>query len=158
MLTVSPEEFESFVKEGVEAIPEKFRARINNAAFLVHEKPTAEQRRQHKLRPRETLFGLYEGIPHPARGENYGGLVMPDRITIFKQPIEAEARFLTEEHFSKYLRPYVFAKWGALLEQAFRDKVRKLVIDTVWHEVAHHFGLDEEGVAERERQRRHPRA
>ena len=153
MFSTSREEFESFVKEGVEAIPKKFRTRINNAAFLVHERPTAEQRRQNKLRPRETLFGLYEGIPHPARGENYGGLVMPDRITIFKQPIEAEARLLTDEYFSKYLRPHAFAKRGAEWEQAFRDNERKLVTKTVWHEVAHHFGLDEERVARRESER-----
>lgn len=149
MPRVSLEEFESFVKEGVEAIPKKFRARIKNVAFLVHEQPTPKQRREQKLRPRETLFGLYEGIPHPARGEGYGGLVLPDRITIFKQPIEAEARFLLEEQFSNSVLQHTIAKW----KEVFRNHVRQLVIDTVWHEVAHHFGLDEAGVEKRERER-----
>ncbi|KKW11711.1 MAG: hypothetical protein UY50_C0008G0037 [Parcubacteria group bacterium GW2011_GWA2_49_9] len=127
MFTVSLEEFESFVREGVEAIPAKFRSRIANVAFLADDEPTPEQRAENKLSPDETLLGLYEGIPHPARGEGYGGMVLPDRITIFKKPIEEEA----ETH----------------------DEVRKHVIDTVWHEVAHHFGLDEEAVERRERER-----
>ncbi len=152
MFKVSLEEFESFVKEGVEAIPEKFRSRIKNVAFLIDQNPMAEQRKQNSLRPRETLFGLYEGIPHPARGEGYGGLLMPDKITIFKKPIEAEARLLTRVRFSDKVRTYAIAERN----KVFRREVRKLVVDTVWHEVAHHFGLTEENVEERERQRRRP--
>ena len=128
MLEVSKEEFESFVREGVDAIPVKFRSLIKNVGFLVDNEPTAEQRRQNQLRPGETLLGLYEGIPRPARGAEYGGLVMPDRITIFKKPIEAEGDT--------------------------GEEIRKLVIDTVWHEVAHHFGLDEREVRKREGHRK----
>lgn len=149
MFRISREEFEAFVEEGVEAIPEKFRVRIKNVAFLVRERPTAEQCRQHKLRPHETLFGLYEGIPHPARGESYGGLVMPDKITIFKKPIEAEATFLLEKWLSNSRHVYTIAK----REGVFKREVQKLVMDTVWHEVAHHFGLDEKRVRWRERER-----
>lgn len=139
MFSANVEEFESWVKEGVEAIPEKFRSRIANVAFLVDEEPTKEQRKQNRLRSNETLLGLYEGIPRPARGEGYGGLVMPDRITIFKKQIE-EAAIADMRQF------------GASAE-VFREMVRKLVIDTVWHEVAHHFGLDEVAVRQREKQR-----
>ena len=149
MFSTSREEFESFVREGVEAIPQKFRPRINNVAFLVYAEPTARQRKQNKLHPQETLFGLYEGIPHPARGENYGGLVMPDKITIFKEPIESEARLLLKEQFSNNIRSYTTAD----RKEMFGREVRKLVVDTVWHEVAHHFGLSEEKVEERERKR-----
>ena len=149
MRRIPLEKFESFVRDGVEAIPSKFCARIKNAAFLVRERPTAAQRRQNGLRPGETLLGLYEGIPHPARGEGYGGLVLPDRITIFKGPIEAEAHSLVEEYFGNGRRP----RTSATLSEMFKEEVRRLVIDTVWHEVAHHFGLDEAGVARRERER-----
>lgn len=127
MFTVTLEEFEAFVREGVAAIPEKFRSLITNVAFLTDEEPTARQRAENSLSSEETLLGLYEGIPRPARGENYGGMVLPDRITIFKKPIESES--------------------------ASREEVRRCVIDTVWHEVAHHFGLDEEAVEKRERER-----
>ncbi len=154
MFEVSLEAFETFVKEGVEAIPGKFRSRITNVAFLIDENPTVEQRKQNKLRPHETLLGLYEGIPRPARGENYGGLVMPDRITIFKKPIETEALLLVEERFSNSIHVYTIAKSAdAEKERVFRFEVRKLVMDTVWHEVAHHFGLGEERVEEREKER-----
>lgn len=125
MLEISKEEFESFVKEGVDAIPEKFRSLIKNVGFFVDNEPTVTQRRQNHLRPGETLLGLYEGIPRTVRGAEYGGLVMPDRITIFKKPVEAEADT--------------------------GEKVRQLVIDTVWHEVAHHFGLGEREVERREK-------
>ena len=127
MFEVSREEFERFVGEGVEAIPERFRTLIENVAFLVDDVPTEEQRRENHLHPNETLLGLYEGIPRPARGEGYGGLVLPDRVTIFKTPIE-------EASDSK-------------------EDVRKYVIDTVWHEIAHHFGLDEAAVEKRELER-----
>ena len=127
MYRVSVEEFESFARAGVNALPEKFRSLIKNVAFLVDEEPTLLQRKQSQLRSDETLFGLYEGIPRPTRGESYGGLVLPDRIIIFKKPIEAEAQS--------------------------REEVRRHVIDTVWHEVAHHFGLDERAVEHREQER-----
>lgn len=143
------EQFEVLVNEGVEAIPDKFRMRIKNVAFLVGEEPTPLQRKQNGLHTDETLLGLYEGIPHPARGVEYGNLVMPDRITIFKRPIEAKARLLVQEGFSNSVRPHTIAK----PEELFRDEVRRLVLDTVWHEVAHHFGLDEEGVERREQER-----
>ena len=80
---MSRETFEAFVREGVEAVPEKFRKLLANVAFLVDDEPTEKQRKENGLRQNETLFGLYEGIPQTARGEGYGGLVLPDRITIF---------------------------------------------------------------------------
>lgn len=149
MFEASREEFEDFVGEGVEAIPEKFRSLIKNVAFLVNEEPSAEQRKQNHVGDDETLFGLYEGVPRPARGEEYGGLVLPDRITIFKKPIEEEATLLTDEKFSKIGRPSDFAK----REGVFRKYVQNIVSDTVWHEVAHHFGLDESAVERREEER-----
>ena len=159
MLNISRKEFESFVREGVEAIPERFRSRIKNVAFLVRAKPTAPQRKRHGLLRGETLLGLYEGIPHTARGEWYGGFALPDKITIFKKPIEEEALLLLEDRFSNNRHVYTIAKMTEEEEaKMFQSGVQKLVFDTVWHEVAHHFGLDEEKVEEREKQRRRPKA
>ncbi len=110
MFSMNLEEFEAFIREGVEAIPEKFRSRIVNVAFLADEEPTEAQRKENKLHSGETLFGLYEGIPHPARGEGYGGMVLPDRITIFKKPIEVEAALFVKEQFSNSIRSYTIAK------------------------------------------------
>ncbi|OHA18949.1 MAG: hypothetical protein A2W52_03435 [Candidatus Taylorbacteria bacterium RIFCSPHIGHO2_02_49_25] len=150
MFKVSFKEFESLVLEGVEAIPERFRSRIKNVAFLMRVRPSAMQRTRQRLRRGETLLGLYEGIPHTERGEGYGAFAVPDKITIFQEPVEAEARLLLEEQCGNSIRSYTIAN----REEVFRREVRKLVIDTVWHEVAHHFGLDEERVTRRERERR----
>lgn len=67
----------------------------------------------------EQLFGLYEGIPLTERGAEYD-LVLPDKITIFKHTILAA--YTNEED------------------------IKACVANTVWHEVAHHFGYDEEWV------------
>ncbi|HEY4508440.1 MAG TPA: metallopeptidase family protein [Candidatus Paceibacterota bacterium] len=148
MTSVSRKQFESFVTEGIAAIPEKFRSLIKNVAFLVGDRPTLKQRRQNNLRTGETLLGLYEGIPRTARGEEYGGLALPDRITIFRQPIEQAARDEIMGQ-SNNKRSFVIAESGELL----RERVRQIVMDTVWHEVAHHFGLDEAAVKRREVER-----
>jgi predicted Zn-dependent protease with MMP-like domain len=67
------------------------------------------------------LLGLYEGIPLTSRTSDYGG-VLPDRITIYRQAICAICR----------------------TEQEVADQVRHTVI----HEVAHHFGIDDDRLAE----------
>ena len=79
--------------------------------------------------PQPGLLGLYEGRPLPVRSVS-DGFTMPDRITIFQGPHERMAR--DRVHLEKLLR------------------------DTVWHEVAHYFGMDEPRVrlAERRRARR----
>jgi predicted Zn-dependent protease with MMP-like domain len=149
MLQTRKEEFESFVREGVEAIPPRFRHRIHNVAFLVESEPTKEQLRGNNVPKGDTLLGLYEGVPRPARGEEYGRLTFPDRITIFKKPIEEEARLLVDEHSGSKLRSQTHTEQ----ENVFKGEVRRLVMNTVWHEVAHHFGLDEFAVERRERER-----
>ncbi len=68
------------------------------------------------------LFGLYLGIPLVDRGSSYAG-VLPDKIAIYRIPLEEE-----------------FGHDPELLE----DEIRI----TVLHEVAHHFGIDEERLAE----------
>ena len=69
----------------------------------------------------QDLLGLYEGIPLTARGSDYFG-VMPDRITLFKHNIEDEAES--------------------------EDDVREVVRVTVLHEIAHHFGIDDDRLTE----------
>lgn len=115
MVELTDEHFEAVVAEAIDAVPEKYLKQLQNVAFVTADYPTANQRQEMKLRDYETLFGLYEGIPQVARGAGYN-MVLPDKITIFKRPLE-HASYSVEE---------------------LKEKVRK----TVWHEVAHHFGLD----------------
>lgn len=126
---VSREAFEELVREGVLLIPDKFRARIRNVALLVEDEPSAEVRASEGLAEDETLLGLYHGIPATARGDSYGvGETLPDTITLFRIPIEEEAGGDPEE-------------------------VRRVVAETVWHEFAHYFGMDEGQVRLREAER-----
>lgn len=73
------------------------------------------------------LLGLYEGIPKTRRGHYGVGPTIPDKITIFKYPMLSIARSLTD--------------------------LKEIVKNTVWHEIAHHFGMDETQVRNAERKR-----
>jgi predicted Zn-dependent protease with MMP-like domain len=118
-MQISKQQFEQFVAQAIDGVPEKYRAWINNLAFFVEDYPTEDQLRKVKLSKRSdvTLLGLYEGY-HQAKRLNIG-LVFPDRITLFKKSIESMCR--TEE------------------------ELKKQITSTVRHEIAHHFGSDEMG-------------
>jgi len=125
------EAFDALVEEGFLLIPEKFRAKIRNVALLVEDEPSEEIRKQEGLSEHETLLGLYQGIPNTVRGDSYGvGPTLPDTITLFKLPIEEAAREDGED-------------------------VRKVIAETIWHEFAHYFGMDEDEVRFREDLRDH---
>ena len=119
------EQFEGLVHEGLSRIPERFLEKRENVAICIEDEPTGEQREALKLRRGATLFGLYEGVSH-LEGGRYGR-GFPDRITIFRKPIVAAARS--------------------------NEEIAEIVAETVWHEIAHHFGMDEGEVARAERRR-----
>ena len=119
------EEFEQLVKEGIDAIDEKFLNKLKNVEIVIEDDPTPYQLEKLHLRG-ALLFGLYEGIPLTKR-EQYGQ-VLPDKITIFKNPIE-----------KIFYRP---------------EDIKRAVKDTVWHEIAHHFGMDEKQVRQAEKNRK----
>lgn len=128
------EEFEKLVREGYQLLPEKSRERVRNVALLIEEEPSPEVREREGLGEGETLLGLYQGIPATARGDSYGvGPTLPDTITLYQLPIEEAAREGGED-------------------------IRKVIAETIWHEYAHHFGMDEDEVRLREAKRaaRHP--
>lgn len=119
------EKFEELVNSGINAIPKEFLDKIENVEIIIETEPTLEQLKKLKIRKNYTLFGLYEGIPKTKR---WGyGLVLPDKITIFKNPIEQASRS--------------------------EEEIQKIVTETVWHEIAHHFGMDEERVRAAEKRR-----
>jgi len=113
-------EFQKLVEEGVDLVPEEFLKKLKNVAIVIEENPSDEQRRKTNVGQGSLLLGLYEGVPQTKRGANYG-LVLPDKITIFQKQIEQTA-FSPEE-------------------------IKIAVRDTVWHEIAHHFGSGERGAA-----------
>src|SRR4051812_11709767 len=116
MIHVTDEQFQQMMEEAVARIPERFARHLNNVAFMVADEPTPRQMGAHGgLHGGTVLLGLYEGIPLPRRNDGYNG-VMPDVITVFKRSQELVANSLEE--------------------------LREQVHQTVWHEVAHYFGLD----------------
>ena len=122
-------EFEALVHEGFEQLPAWVRKKIKNVGLLVEDEPDEAVRHEEGLGPDETLLGLYRGIPQTARGEEYGvGVTLPDTITLYQKPIEEAAK-----------------KDGI--------SVAQVVAETIWHEFAHHFGMDEWEVRRREEKR-----
>lgn len=111
MVDVPHERFEELVAEALDGIPAELGRLMDNVAVFVREGS-----------PGSGLLGRYEGIPLTKRDTGYEGMVMPDRITIFRQPILATCA--TEA-----------------------DVVRQVRI-TVVHEVGHHFGIDDARLAE----------
>jgi len=118
-MQIAKKQFEKWVAEAIDAVPEKFRERIHNLAFFVEDFPTSGQLKKAKLQGRTDvlLLGLYEGYHQSKRLDV--GPVFPDRITIFKKSMEN-------------------------LCQA-ENELKKQIFSTVQHEIAHHFGSDEQG-------------
>ncbi|MFO0882272.1 MAG: metallopeptidase family protein [Candidatus Saccharimonadales bacterium] len=123
MISVSNEEFNQFASEAVDSLPSQYLDHLNNVAIVVEDEPTPEQRQKLHLVNGVTLFGLYEGIPLTNRSGNYS-LVLPDKITIFKLPIEASCNSL--------------------------DELKEQIKRTLWHEIAHHYGLGHDRIHELE--------
>lgn len=121
------EEFEKLVAEAITQLPANIRANMDNVAVVIEDSPSGRQRLKAGLRADDLLFGLYEGIPKTSRGAGYTG-VLPDKITIFKDSIEIVAKT--------------------------PEDIKAQVMETVWHEIAHHFGINEERVRKLSRERK----
>lgn len=112
--------FQRLVAEALDEIPEPFRAHLDAVHVVVEDEPAATTLREMGLDPRrDTLFGLYEGIPLAERSIA-DVLTLPDRITIFRRPLVR-----------------AFRTPGAI-----RREIRKTVV----HELGHLFGLDDEAI------------
>jgi predicted Zn-dependent protease with MMP-like domain len=110
--------FERLVVRALRRLPPEVRDMLDNVEIVVEDEPTAEQLASNE--DGDELFGLYEGTPLTARGSGYS-MVLPDKITIFRRPIERACP--TPEEMA--------------------DEIRITVI----HELAHHFGIEEDRIA-----------
>ncbi len=134
-IEISREEFEKITEEAIADIPKKFLSKLENVEIVIENYPSQYQidkvfgsrkEREFYEKNKFSILGLYEGIPQTKR-YHYGGVV-PDKITIFKKPIERKSSSLQD--------------------------LREIIRNTVWHEIAHHFGMSEEEVRKAETQRR----
>lgn len=109
-MELSRREFEELVADALDLVPARFLQQMENVVVLVEDR-----------HPTQNLFGLYHGIDLTRRTTSYSG-VLPDTITIYREPILAHSH---------------------TLEQA-----RERVATTVIHEIAHHFGIDDDRLDE----------
>lgn len=124
-MSITDEEFDRIISEAMDELPQKYIEGLNNILITYEDNPSPQQRKELHLRCHETLFGLYQGMPltkRPAADSILGGNIMrlPDKITIFKKPILDHTNSLAE----------------------FKAQVKH----TLWHEIAHYYGLDHDRI------------
>lgn len=110
------ERFERLVAEALDDLPASIQERLDNVDVVIEDWPDRETLRRAGLRHPAQLLGFYHGVPQTKRTHRYG-LVLPDKISIYRRSIELHAR----------------------TAEAIRATVRRVVR----HEIAHHFGLDD---------------
>lgn len=125
-MKVSGEEFEGLVAEAINSLPENFKEKMENIAIAIEDFPSQELLIEMKIKSPYGLLGLYRGVPYPRRGIWYRN-VLPDKIIIFKKPIEVRCRN----------------------REDIKESVRRVVI----HEIGHYFGLNEADLRRIERER-----
>ena len=104
------------VLSALETIPEGLRQYLSNVDIVIGDMPTRDQLAGNCIAEGELLLGLYEGVPLTERYDY--GEVLPDKITLFRGSLEALG--------------------------LDREGLIKEIADTVVHEVAHHFGVDDD--------------
>ena len=115
------EQFEELVAQVVNDLPEFFQERLDNVDVIVEEFPDRHTMRLARVRSPYDLLGFYHGVPLTERTANYG-LVAPDKISIYRRPIEIRCHS----------------------DEELRETIRRVVL----HEIAHHFGLSDNRLRE----------
>lgn len=127
MQVPTDEEFSEMISQILDELPEKYTSRLQNVLVTYADEPDQNQRQKLKLSRGQSLFGLYEGIPLTQRGNGFSGQ-LPDKITLFKLPL---------------------LRYAAGDGERFRAQLKH----TLWHEIAHFFGLDHDRIHELENKR-----
>jgi len=127
MKELTDQEFDALITQAMDELPQHYITGLDNVAIVQADEPSEEQVIKMKLRDGAILLGLYEGIPLTQRGNGYT-FVLPDKITLFKHSILRVVRNDDE-----------------LLEQIKR---------TLWHEIAHYYGLSHARMDELQRRNR----
>ncbi|MGD8998126.1 MAG: metallopeptidase family protein [Anaerolineae bacterium] len=115
------EDFERLVAQALDDLPPEIQQQLDNVDVLIEDWPDPLTLRRSGLRHPMQLLGFYHGVPRTRRGHSYG-LVLPDKITIYRCPIEIRSRTAAE----------------------MRETVRRVVR----HEIAHHFGISDDRLRE----------
>lgn len=116
------QKFEEMISQALKKLPYRFLNKLKNVAIVAQDEPTEFQKKQVGYSSAGCILGLYEGVPQIKRG--YYNKAVPDKITLFQKNIENAAGDNDE-------------------------KVKEIIEQTVWHEIAHHFGMNEEKIQKR---------
>jgi predicted Zn-dependent protease with MMP-like domain len=114
MYDVSDEHFQELIDRAFDSLPKIHRDRVQNVAILFADAPSPDQRQESELLPNQTLLGLYQGIPLSERQGR--PTTLPDRITLFKYPL--------------------------MMQAGSEDGLYEAIRHTLWHEIAHYYGLN----------------
>ena len=123
-MELTDEAFDQLITRAMDELPQEYIRRLDNVAIVQADEPSEEQKIKMRLDDNHLLLGLYEGIPLTQRGAGYT-FVLPDKITLFKHPILAVSR-TPEQLFAQIKR-------------------------TLWHEIAHFYGLNHARIDELQR-------
>lgn len=115
------QEFERLVQQTLDEVPSKLRHHIANVAVVVEEIADDETLDYADVDDPYDLFGFYHGVPLTERTHDYG-LVLPDKISIYRQPILRECQTAAQ--------------------------ITACIRRTVRHEIAHYFGIDDDRLEE----------
>jgi predicted Zn-dependent protease with MMP-like domain len=111
------EEFEKLVQDALRELPKEFKNKLENVDVVIEEDVDMDAVKKLGLGARGRLLGLYQGVPLKDR-THYYGMVLPDKITLFKQNIESACK-----------------------ENGM--DIREEVKHVIQHEIAHHFGISD---------------
>lgn len=115
MMQLTDEQFDHLITRAMDELPQEYIKGLDNVVIIQADDPTPEQLEKMKVDPHHVLLGLYEGIPLTQRGSGISGM-LPDKITLFKNPILAVVSNDSELH----------------------EQIKR----TLWHEIAHYYGLN----------------
>lgn len=122
MYEISDQRFDQLISKAMNELPQEYITGLQNVVITMADEPTPEQIEKMKIREGSVLLGLYEGVPLTHRGSGWSGM-LPDKITLFKNSILQ-----------------VVSSDSQLFEQIKR---------TLWHEIAHYYGLNHQDMHER---------
>ncbi|MBU4369438.1 metallopeptidase family protein [Patescibacteria group bacterium] len=112
-------DFEKLVKKAIMTLPGHIRKKMDNVAIVIEKRPSQYELKKVGIRQRTSLLGLYQGVPKTTWGRSFM-TILPDKITIFQESIENLANS--------------------------KKEIMEIIKNTVWHEIAHHFGFSEKGI------------
>ncbi len=125
-MELTDEQFDALITRAMNDLPQQYIKNLDNVAVVMADEPTPEQLTHQGVRQGQLLLGLYEGVPLTQRGAGYQ-FVLPDKITLFKHPL-------------------------VLISQS-NEELQANIQRTLWHEIAHHYGMNHSDINRVEKRR-----